>query len=120
MNITAAIRSCRQKHGLSQEKVAKMMGVSQPLFNAWESGKKMPSFAQVHKMSILFQTDDDLIQAFVTTAFNEITKELMEQGDVNIQQINQHRQKVIYYLSKLIEEDEEKYKTEEGQQLLSK
>ena len=56
------IKEFRKQLGLSQEKLAKLVGVKQATVSQWESGISQPSLRSVRKIAHVFQcTIDELL-----------------------------------------------------------
>ena len=51
---SGAIKSIREKEGLSQKKLAELLSIAQSTVGMWESGKREPEFAMIKKLSELF------------------------------------------------------------------
>ena len=61
MNLTACrLRSLREKHGLSQQKVAEYLGISRTAYNKYESGAIRPT-RKLDKLAALFGVSADYI-----------------------------------------------------------
>ncbi len=57
------IKTCRQAAGISQEKVAELIGVSRQAVTKWETGQSAPSTENLFKLAEIFGTTVDLILA---------------------------------------------------------
>ena len=58
-----AIRELRKQLGLTQEQLAKLVGVKQATVSAWESGDAEPTMKNTRKlMSVLNCSSDELIK----------------------------------------------------------
>ena len=55
------IKTCRQAAGISQEKVAELVGVSRQAVTKWETGQSAPSTENLFKLAEIFGTTVDLI-----------------------------------------------------------
>ena len=55
------IRACRQAAGLSQEKVAELVGVSRQAVTKWESGQSAPSTENLLRLAEVLGTTVDLL-----------------------------------------------------------
>ena len=55
------IKACRQAAGISQEKVAELVGVSRQAVTKWETGQSAPSTENLFKLAEIFGTTVDLI-----------------------------------------------------------
>lgn len=56
-----ALKSLRENAGLSQYKLAKLMGVSQSTIGMWESGKNKPEYANLQKLAKIFDVPLDTL-----------------------------------------------------------
>lgn len=54
METAAIIKKLREEHGMSQEDLAKYLGVTYQAVSAWETGKRLPRMGAIEKMSVLF------------------------------------------------------------------
>ena len=54
MEIGAIIKKLREEHGMSQEELAKYLGVTYQAVSTWETGKRLPRMGSIEKMSSLF------------------------------------------------------------------
>lgn len=61
MTLGERIKACRQAAGLSQEKVAELVGVSRQAVTKWESGQSAPSTENLFRLAELFGTTTDLL-----------------------------------------------------------
>lgn len=61
MTLGERIRAQRQRTGLSQEKVAELVGVSRQAVTKWESGQSAPSTENLLKLAEIFGTGADLL-----------------------------------------------------------
>ena len=69
MTLGQRIKECRQKAGLSQEKVAELVGVSRQAVTKWESDQSAPNTDNLFKLAeILGTTVDFLISTDSDTA----------------------------------------------------
>lgn len=55
------IRPLREQHGMTQEDLAKRLGVKYPAVSKWERGMAYPSMNTVIKMAELFQVSMDVV-----------------------------------------------------------
>ena len=61
LNLGQRIKDCRQAAGISQEKVAELVGVSRQAVTKWETGQSAPSTENLFKLAEIFGTTVDLI-----------------------------------------------------------
>lgn len=61
MTIGERIKECRQRSGLSQEKVAQLVGVSRQAVTKWESGQSAPNTENLFRLAEIFGTSVDLL-----------------------------------------------------------
>ena len=61
MALSERIKICRQKVGMSQEKVAELVGVSRQAVTKWESGQSAPSTENLFKLAEIFGTTVDML-----------------------------------------------------------
>lgn len=56
------IRECREACGLTQEELARLLGIRQEMISRWERGLVRPSFEVVQAMAAIFnQSLDEII-----------------------------------------------------------
>lgn len=55
MNIGEVIRKNRKSKGLTQEEMARRLGVTAPAVNKWESGSTMPDIMLLSPIARLFK-----------------------------------------------------------------
>jgi len=79
------IKTCRQNSGMSQEKVAELVGVSRQAVTKWEANQSSPNTENLFKLAEIFGTTVDM---------------LLKSGD----DMKQSPAEQIYYLYKLEEE----------------
>ena len=63
MALGEKIRACRQDAGLSQEKVAELVGVSRQAVTKWEANQSAPSTENLFKLAAVFGTTVDFLLA---------------------------------------------------------
>ena len=61
MTLGERIKACRQQAGMSQEKVAELMGISRQAVTKWETNKSAPSTENLFKLAEIFGTTVDLL-----------------------------------------------------------
>lgn len=61
MTLGDRIRECRKKSGLSQDKVAELVGVSRQAVTKWEAGQTAPNTENLFKLAEIFGTTVDLL-----------------------------------------------------------
>lgn len=76
MTLGDRIKQCRQQSGLSQEKVAELIGVSRQAVTKWEAGQSAPSTENLLRLAELFGTSADLLIAPPETASRSVAEEM--------------------------------------------
>jgi len=61
MELSERIKALRQKHGLSQEKLAEQVGVSRQAVAKWEAGQSAPSTDNLFRLAEVLDTTVDLL-----------------------------------------------------------
>ena len=61
MTIGERIRACRQRAGLSQERVAELVGVSRQAVTKWETDRSAPSTENLFRLAEIFGIGVDLL-----------------------------------------------------------
>ncbi len=61
MTLGEKIKACRQQAGMSQEKVAELLGISRQAVTKWETNKSAPSTDNLFKLAEIFGTTVDLL-----------------------------------------------------------
>ena len=61
MTLGERIKTCRQKVGMSQEKVAELVGVSRQAVTKWESNQSAPNTENLFKLAEIFVTTVDML-----------------------------------------------------------
>lgn len=61
MTLGERIRTCRQQAGMSQEKVAELIGISRQAVTKWEADQSAPSTENLFKLADIFGTSVDLL-----------------------------------------------------------
>lgn len=64
MNLNGTIRRLRRAKGLTQEQVARALGVSGPAVNKWERGACCPDLALLAPLARLLDTDLNTLLSF--------------------------------------------------------
>lgn len=77
METAAIIKKLREEHGMSQEDLAKALGVTNQAVSTWETGKRLPRMGVVEKMSVLFGVSKGYIIGQEELTYKEVilTKE---------------------------------------------
>lgn len=75
MTLGERIKACRQKCGMSQEKVAELAGVSRQAVAKWEANKSAPSTENLFKLAEIFKTGPELLLDRGDTAASSGTAE---------------------------------------------
>lgn len=89
MSLSERIREQRLNAGLSQEKVAELVGVSRQAVTKWESGQSAPSTENLLKLAEIFGTGLDLLAA--TDEINENQLSMEEQIAAALKQEKERR-----------------------------
>ena len=63
MTLGERIRTCRQNAGMSQEKVAELVGVSRQAVTKWEANQSSPNTDNLFKLAEIFETKVNLLLA---------------------------------------------------------
>ena len=61
MALGERIKACRQSAGMSQEKVAQLLGVSRQAVTKWEVNQSAPNTENLFKLAEIFGTTVDLL-----------------------------------------------------------
>ena len=61
MTLGERIKTCRQQAGMSQEKVAELVGISRQAVTKWETNQSAPSTENLFKLAEIFGTTVDLL-----------------------------------------------------------
>ena len=61
MTLGERIKTCRQKVGMSQEKVAELVGVSRQAVTKWEANQSAPNTENLFKLAEIFGTTVDML-----------------------------------------------------------
>ena len=89
MKINEVIRQRRKELGLTQERVAELLGVSAPAVNKWENGNSYPDITLLPPLARLLKTDlntllsfqDELTDLEVANLMNEVAEQV-KTGDL--------------------------------------
>ena len=65
------IRPLREQHGMTQEDLAKRLGVKYPAVSKWERGMAYPSMNTDIKMAVLFKVSLDVVLGLAPIPGNE-------------------------------------------------
>lgn len=97
MGLGERIKECRQNVGLSQEKVAEMVGVSRQAVTKWETNQSSPNTENLFKLSEIFGTTVDMLldsnvsnkhpveeQSVYLPNFEEVTNQCKKKKDFKI------------------------------------
>ena len=71
MTVGERIKTCRQNAGMSQEKVADLIGVSRQAVTKWEADQSAPNTENLFKLAELFGTTVDMLLDTGNTARSE-------------------------------------------------
>lgn len=61
IDLSTRIQYLREKNGLTQTALAKMLGISRSAVNGWEMGLSLPSLANIVEMSRIFHVTVDYL-----------------------------------------------------------
>ena len=61
MTLGERIKTCRQQAGMSQEKIAELVGISRQAVTKWETNQSAPSTENLFKLAEIFGTTVDLL-----------------------------------------------------------
>ena len=89
MKINEVIRQRRKELGLTQDRVAELLGVSAPAVNKWENGNSYPDITLLPPLARLLKTDlntllsfqDELTDLEVANLMNEVAEQV-KTGDL--------------------------------------
>ena len=59
MTLGEKIKTAREAKGLSQRKVAELLGVSQPAYREWEQGDSTPNWARMKSIARVLEISLD-------------------------------------------------------------
>ena len=76
MTLGERIKACRQQAGMSQEKVAELVGISRQAVTKWETNQSAPSTDNLFKLAEIFGTTVDLLLPEKTNSEDTITEEI--------------------------------------------
>ena len=63
MTLGEKIKACRQRAGLSQEKLAERVGVSRQAVTKWEAGQSVPTGENLRRLAEIFGTTAGFLPA---------------------------------------------------------
>ena len=89
MKMNEVIRQRRKELGLTQDRVAELLGVSAPAVNKWENGNSYPDITLLPPLARLLKTDlntllsfqDELTDLEVANLMNEVAEQV-KNGDL--------------------------------------
>ena len=89
MKMNEVIRRRRKELGLTQDRVAELLGVSAPAVNKWENGNSYPDITLLPPLARLLKTDlntllsfqDELTDLEVANLMNEVAEQV-KNGDL--------------------------------------
>ena len=136
MALGERIKACRQSAGMSQEKVAELVGVSRQAVTKWEVNRSAPNTENLFKLAEIFGTTVDMLLASEdenkqSTAEQIYCLDKMEKEHIafgkndklnvelitNVIDKNDGTQRVSYIINKVI--DYPKYKKKDPNQQLT-
>jgi transcriptional regulator with XRE-family HTH domain len=80
------IKQLRQKHGITQTELARIMSVTRSSVNAWEMGISVPTAAKLVELSIYFHVSTDYILG------------LESAETINLDSLSEEQKSLIYSL----------------------
>ena len=85
MKINEVIRQRRKELGLTQDRVAELLGVSAPAVNKWENGNSYPDITLLPPLARLLKTDLNTLLSFQDELTDlEVANELYANSDFNL------------------------------------
>lgn len=78
MALGERIKECRQNSGMSQEKVAELVGVSRQAVTKWESNQSAPNTENLFKLAEIFGTTVDLLLSSGEESKRSLAEELCD------------------------------------------
>ena len=76
MTLGERIKACRRNAGISQEKVAELVGVSRQAVGKWETDQSTPSTANLFRLAEIFGTTVDMLLASEKDAGQSLAEQL--------------------------------------------
>ena len=76
MTLGERIKACRRNAGMSQEKVAELVGVSRQAVGKWETDQSAPSTANLFRLAEIFGTTVDMLLASEKDAGQSLAEQL--------------------------------------------
>ncbi len=61
MKLFVKIQQLRKQNGMSQEKLAQLLGVSRQSVSKWESGQSLPEIDKIIQLSNIFEVTTDYL-----------------------------------------------------------
>ncbi|MCI8403998.1 MAG: helix-turn-helix transcriptional regulator [Clostridia bacterium] len=105
-NTAVIIRNLRREKGLTQNELAKKIGVSRTCVSNWESGARIPDCVAVIKIAAIFQVPVDYVYGMTDHRYNINIPEYFE---IDFSKLNPEGMNMLYeYYKYLI--NNEKYR----------
>ncbi|WDA67546.1 XRE family transcriptional regulator [Lactococcus lactis] len=102
MEFSKRLKELRKENGYTQKSISEMLGIKQPPYQRWESGKSMPTAANLELLAKTFNVSVSYLLGETDVRDSYEIVEIMEQ-------LNKPRQKetIDFAKNKLIEQNEE-------------
>ena len=102
MEFSKRLKELRKENGYTQKSISEMLGIKQPPYQRWESGKSMPTAANLELLAKTFNVSVSYLLGETDVKDSYEIVEIMEQ-------LNKPRQKetINFAKNKLIEQNEE-------------
>ncbi len=102
MEFSKRLKELRKENGYTQKSISEMLGIKQPPYQRWESGKSMPTAANLELLAKTFNVSVSYLLGETDARDSYEIVEIMEQ-------LNKPRQKetIDFAKKKLIEQNEE-------------
>lgn len=103
MALGERIKECRQSAGMSQEKVAELVGVSRQAVTKWEANQSAPNTENLFKLAEIFGTTVDLLLASNEESKQSPAEQIyylykMEEDKKTEAKKNQHNKNIVFAL----------------------
>lgn len=85
MKIGEVIRSCRKNRNLTQEEMARRLGVTAPAVNKWEKNVSLPDITLLAPIARLLETTPDTLLSFQEELSPEEINDIVQEADAKFQ-----------------------------------